>query len=175
MGLKVVKPGRKKSDEDPNKFNSTYMKVMKIPKYWRMGFLLKHCEKIGMTGDILAAIDEKNQDNINAIFDFFCGVHGEAKLPRACIDKTICDMTFAQRMVQLRRATAAWVNKAVDMYGNVDWSHGCFVFGKQKGEMVISHCDDSNAQVWSYVIESVAALDFPCNRNDSFGSTVEYE
>jgi hypothetical protein len=124
------------------RWNSTYMVVGKIPKYWRGEWLEKHYNAQGFTKQVLGALDSSDASALNYIFDFVCGVVPTTKLPRAMLPKVVCDRVFEKRAAQLGRCTPEWVAKAIGDEHKVDWMKaGCYTFLKDEDKNLwMKHC-----------------------------------
>jgi hypothetical protein len=94
------------------RWNSTYMVVGKIPKYWRGEWLEKHYHVLGFTKEALGALDSRDPTALNYIFDFICGVLPTTKLPRTLLTKVVCDRVFLKGAAQLGRCTPDLLNNA---------------------------------------------------------------
>lgn len=136
------------TDRKADAWNSTYMKVGKLPKYWRAQWIAtRFGQTVGWGASTLAAIDERDSNSINYIFDLWCGVTPSTHLPSSCILKDMCDEIFYRRALKLGRANKAWADAALKQDHSIDWSqNGCFKFTKAaEGDMKLVHI--SNAEV----------------------------
>lgn len=104
--------GTRKGEVQEEEWNTTYMQVWKLPKYWRLTELVKHFASIGMTEDLFVKADRLDSESISDCFDYLAGVNGSMKLPMPCTNTKVCSLVFKARMDELQRATKDWVKKA---------------------------------------------------------------
>lgn len=115
-------------------WNSTYMTVMKIPKYWRAEWLTRLYSRAGFTEPAIKTIDAKDPSAVSWLFDFVTGIVPTTKVPREMIDKDVCDASFFKRSEALGRVTKEWFKRAVAPDGTVNAiAGGYYQLQKKRG------------------------------------------
>jgi hypothetical protein len=87
-----------------------------VPKYWRADFLAKTMCQHGLTAMTLKQIDESSPTAINEIFGYLLAFHNKTKIPGACLDKVVVTSFFAERLNDLGRGSAGWLNMLFDQW-----------------------------------------------------------
>lgn len=128
---------------DQPRWPNTYQFMEKIPKYWRGDFLASNLGKYGLTAHYLAALDSANPTAIIELSDFLLGMHPKTHIPRVCLDKSIMEGYFAERMVDLGRASEERLKRLTGNFSmppKLDWSAGVYHFAKRGGKIMVVHC-----------------------------------
>ena len=135
-------------------FNPTYVKIGKLPKYWRAEFLTKHMSGVGLSPDVIEKVDKKSAAGVNQIFEYVTALPDSSSLPREMLSKEVCDSALASRVKALGRATAEFVGKAISQDGSLNWrDSGCYEIRKDGDELVVAHVSGSqvlgaNQKIW---------------------------
>lgn len=138
-------------------WNSTYMKIGRIPKYWKAEWLVTHYASDGLDAQTLARVDEKDSGAVGYIFDFATATHAHMHLPRPMLRKKLCNIAFKGRADSVNRITKEWVENAIAADGSVNWqAHGVFRFKKCEDETVdLIHVSGSTVK-WDTAIDIFA-------------------
>ncbi|CAK0889120.1 unnamed protein product [Prorocentrum cordatum] len=100
--------------EDRDFWPSSYHVFSQIGKYWLVAWLVQHGGK-GFTEELAWKIDGQAPDALRCLVEFATGVKASAKLPRACLDKSVLAATLAALHVTLgKRLLALMAAGAID-------------------------------------------------------------
>lgn len=132
---------RKQDTRDAVAWPSTYMVCGKLPKYWRGEYLVDNLKRMGLSSELVAAIDQRDSEDVARVFDFLHGISWQRKLPRCCLGKGICQEVFVARMKAIGRQ-----EEFMRMFleeKKVDWAR-CGAFQLKRGsdgKILLTHCD----------------------------------
>ena len=102
---------------------STYVHLNKLPKYWMVGWMLKHADSEWTAADF-EMIEAHDAEGPRQIFYFVNHCNDQDWLPRAALDKEVTTLMFDKRYSSCGNRLRPLKARLMNGNGQLNWSRG---------------------------------------------------